>query len=117
MDKKYKYLYIVSVLMLLTGAALAMTRHIVFDIIYTLGALGYTLYYVLAPLKERSHLIRRVTRMGAFSGLLFLLSAIARFGVFDAYGRNAWLLFLALGLVYMCHGNVLLYFSERKSKK
>ena len=117
MDKKYKYLYIVSVLMLLTGAALAMTRHIVFDIIYTLGALGYTLYYVLAPLKERSHLIRRVTRMGAFSRLLFLLSAIARFGVFDAYGRNAWLLFLALGLVYMCYGNVLLYFSERKSKK
>ena len=58
--------------MLLTGATLAMTRHIVFDIIYTLGALGYTLYYVLAPLKERSHLIRRVTRMGAFSGLLFL---------------------------------------------
>ena len=120
MDKKYKYLYIVSVLMLLTGAALAMTRHIVhivFDIIYTLGALGYTLYYVLAPLKERSHLIRRVTRMGAFSGLLFLLSAIARFGVFDAYGRNAWLLFLALGLVYMCYGNVLLYLRERKSKK
>lgn len=55
--------------------------------------------------------------MGAFSGLLFLLSAIARFGVFDAYGRNAWLLFLALGLVYMCYGNVLLYLSERKSKK
>ena len=117
MDRKYKYLYIVSVLMLLTGAALAMTHHIIFNIIYTLGALGYTLYYALAPLKEQPRLIRRVARMGVFSGLLFLLSAIARFGLFDAYGQNAWLLFLALGLVYMCYGNVLLYLSEHKRKK
>ena len=44
MDKKYKYLYIVSVLMLLSGAALAMTRHTAFDVLYTLGGVGYTLY-------------------------------------------------------------------------
>ena len=117
MDKKYKYLYIVSVLLLLTGAALAMTHHLIFDITYTLGALGYTLYYILAPLKEQPHFIRRVTRMGVFSGLLFLLSAVSRFGVFDAYGQNAWLLFLALGLVYMCYGNVLLYLGEHKDRK
>ena len=53
MDKKYKYLYIVSVLMLLSGAALAMTRHTAFDVLYTLGGVGYTLYYILAPLRLR----------------------------------------------------------------
>ena len=52
--------------------------------------------------------------MGVFSGILFLLSAVARFGIFDSYGKNAWLLFLALGLVYMIYGNVLLYLDERK---
>ena len=52
--------------------------------------------------------------MGVFSGLLFLLSAVARFGVFDSFGRGAWLVFLALGVVYMIYGNVLLYMDEKK---
>ena len=78
MNKKYKYLYIVSVLMLLSGAALAMTRHTAFDVLYTLGGVGYTLYYILAPLRDQPRLVRRVARMGVFSGLLFTLSGVAR---------------------------------------
>lgn len=116
MDSKYKYLYIVSLLLLLSGAALALTGHLLFDSLYTAGALGYGLYYVLAPEPSAPKVIRRVARMGVFSGILFLLSAVARFGVFDAYGQNAWVVFLALGLVYMIYGNILLYLDERKKQ-
>ena len=111
MQVKYKYLYIVSVLLIISGAALALTEHRLFDVLYGLGAVGYGLYYVLAPERDASRLLRR---MGVFSGLLFLLSAVARFGVFDSFGRGAWLVFLALGLVYMIYGNVLLYMDEKK---
>ena len=55
--------------------------------------------------------------MGVFSGLLFTLSGVARFGLFEAYGQNAWLVFLVLGLVYMCYGNILLYIGDKKSKQ
>jgi len=114
MNKQYKYLYIVSVLLLLSGAALAVIDHPVFDIIYGLGAFGYTAYYLLTPTDELTGTLRRAVRMGVFSGLLFLLSAVARFGVFDSFGRGAWLVFLALGLVYMIYGNVLLSMDEKK---
>ena len=49
MQVKYKYLYIVSVLLIISGAALALTEHRLFDVLYGLGAVGYGLYYVLAP--------------------------------------------------------------------
>lgn len=116
MNSKYKYLYIVSLLLILSGAAFALTAHRLFDVLYALGALGYGAYYLLALEPDAPKIFRRVARMGVFSGILFLLSAVARFGVFDAYGQNAWLLFLALGLVYMIYGNVLLYLDERKKK-
>ena len=117
MNIKYKYLYIVSLLLLLSGAALQLTGHFVFDLGYALGAAGYLAYYLVAPERDAPRVVRRVARMGVFSGLLFGLSAVARFGVFDAYGQNAWLLFLALGLVYMIYGNVLLYLDEKKHGK
>ena len=60
MQLKYKYLYIVSVLLLLSGAALALTEQLLFDILYALGAVGYGLYYVLAPERDASPLLRRV---------------------------------------------------------
>lgn len=116
MDSKYKYLYIVSLLLLLSGAALALTKHLLFDLIYSAGALGYGAYHLLAPQADAPKIIRRVARMGVFSGILFALSAVARFGIFDAYGQNAWVVFLALGLVYMIYGNILLYLDERKKK-
>lgn len=116
MDRKYKYLYIISLLLLLSGAALALTQHLLFDILYTVGALGYGLYYLLAPEPNAPKIIRRVARMGVFSGILFVLSGVARFGIFDAYGQNAWVVFLALGLIYMIYGNILLHLDERKKK-
>ena len=112
MNIKYKYLYIVSLLLLLSGAALQLTGHFVFDLCYALGAAGYLAYYLVAPERDAPQVVRRVARMGVFG-----LSAVARFGVFDAYGQNAWLLFLALGLVYMIYGNVLLYLDEKKHGK
>lgn len=116
MNSKYKYLYIVSLLLLLSGAALALTANRFFDILYLLGALGYSIYHLIALEPGAPIILRRVARMGVFSGILFLLSAVARFGLFDSYGKNAWLLFLALGLVYMIYGNVLLYLDERKKQ-
>ena len=77
MQLKYKYLYIVSVLLLLTGAALALTEHLLFDILYTLGAVGYGLYYVLAPERDASPLLRRVARMGVCSSCSQLQHALA----------------------------------------
>lgn len=116
MNKQYKYLYIVSVLLLLSGAALAVIDHPVFDIIYGLGAFGYTAYYLLTPTDELSGTLRRAVRMGVFSGLLFLISAVARFDTFATFGQGLWLVFLALGLIYMIYGNVLLYIDERKKQ-
>ena len=43
MQVKYKYLYIVSVLLIISGAALALTEHRLFDVLYGLGAVGYGL--------------------------------------------------------------------------
>jgi len=54
--------------------------------------------------------------MGVFSGLLFLISAVARFDTFATFGQGLWLVFLALGLIYMIYGNVLLYIDERKKQ-
>ena len=54
--------------------------------------------------------------MGVFSGLLFLISAAARFDTFASFGQGLWLVFLALGLIYMIYGNVLLYIDERKKQ-
>jgi len=116
MQVKYKYLYIVSVLLIISGAALALTEHRLFDVLYGLGAIGYGLYYVLAPERDASRLLRRVARMGVFSGLLFLISAAARFDTFATFGQGLWLVFLALGLIYMIYGNVLLYIDERKKQ-
>ncbi len=116
MNKQYKYLYIVSVLLLLSGAALAVIDHSVFDIIYGLGAFGYTAYYLLTPTDELTGTLRRAVRMGVFSGLLFLISAVARFDTFATFGQGLWLVFLALGLIYMIYGNVLLYIDERKKQ-
>ena len=109
MDKKYKYLYVVSVLMLLSGAALALTDHVIFDLIYALGAVGYLLYFLLAPEREASSALKRYARMGVFSGFLFVLSAAARFGLFDSFGANLWVFALLLALLYMIYGTVLLY--------
>lgn len=116
MNSKYKYLYIVSVLLLLSGAALALTKHLLFDILFLAGALGYGLYYLLAPEASAPKIIRRVARLGVFSSILFVLAGVARFGLFDGYGQNAWLVFLSLGLVYMIYGNILLHLDERKKK-
>ena len=65
MQVKYKYLYIVSVLLIISGAALALTEHRLFDVLYGLGAVGYGLYYVLAPERDASRLLRRVARIGS----------------------------------------------------
>ena len=98
MNKQYKYLYIVSVLLLLSGAALAVIDHL------------------LTPTDELTGTLRRAVRMGVFSGLLFLISAAARFDTFASFGQGLWLVFLALGLIYMIYGNVLLYIDERKKQ-
>lgn len=116
MARRYKYLYIVSLLLLLSGAALALTHHLLFDLLYLLGGIGYGLYFLVAPEKGAAPIVCRVARLGVYTSILFILSGVARFGVFDAYGANAWVVLLALGLVYMIYSNVLLYLDERKKK-
>lgn len=114
MQEKYKYLYIVSALMLLSGAMLGIVGHIVFHIIYLIGGIGYLIYYLVAPTDGLSIRDKRLVRMNSFAGLLFVVSGIARFGVFDAWGQQLWILFLTLGVVFMLYANIVLGHSKSK---
>ncbi|MDO4692308.1 MAG: hypothetical protein Q4A64_05495 [Porphyromonadaceae bacterium] len=110
MKPEYKYLYIVSALMLITGAALGIVHHIVFDAIYLLGAIGYGLYFILAADSNADIRTKRLVRMNVFASVLFVVSALARFGLLDAYGQQLWILFLVLGLVFMLYTNAISMF-------
>lgn len=117
MKPEYKYLYIVSALMLLTGAALGMMHHIVFDAVYLLGALGYGLYFIVASDSKANIRTKRLVRMNVFASVLFVISALARFGLLDAYGQQLWILFLLLGLVFMLYTNAISIFRGKNDKK
>lgn len=114
MQEQYKYLYIVSALMLISGAMLGIVGNIIFHIIYLLGAVGYLTYYIIAPSKGIGIREKRLVRMNAFAGLLFIVSAIARFRVLDAWGQKLWILFLTLGVVFMLYANVVLGRTQSK---
>lgn len=108
MDRSYRYLYIVSCLMLVSGAALGIVGHVVFDVIYLLGALGYGLYYLLIPAQGLGVRMRRLVRMNVFAALLFLLSGSNRLGAFSQYGQQLWIVLLLLGLIFMVYANVVI---------
>lgn len=108
MISKYKYLYLGSSLLLILGAALALTRMLVFDLVYLAGAFGYMLYFLLAFRGEVLPLrTSRLVKMNLLASLLFLISAVARLGYLDAYGAGLWILFFALGLVFMIYANII----------
>lgn len=107
-DKGYQYLYIISSLMLVSGAALGIVGHIIFDLIYLFGGVGYGLYFLLLPEVGRSIRRRRLVRMNVFAALLFVLSAASRMGLLDRYGSQLWVVALLLGLIFMIYANIIL---------
>lgn len=115
MNRQYKYLYIVSSLMLVFGAALGIVQHIAYDYIYLLGAVGYGLYFLLAQDKDAPLRERRLVRMNVFASLLFIISAVFRLGYLPAsYGQQLWVLFMLLGLVFMLYANLVFVWSKKK---
>lgn len=116
MKQQYKYLYIVSTLMILSGAALGMVEHLAFHLIYLLGGAGYLLYYLIAPEEHLPLRERRLIQMNAFAGLLFVVSGVARLGVFDAWGAKLWILFLLLAVIFMIYANLVLANIRSKNK-
>ncbi len=104
---RYRYLYIASTLLLLIGAATGIAQSLAMDIVYLVGALGYGLYYVLVPTDGLELRMRRLVRMNVFAALLFILSAVARLGVLDAYGSQLWVVCLLLGLIFMVYASVI----------
>lgn len=117
MNPKYRYLYIVSALMLLSGAALGMVRHIIFDVIYLLGAVGHGIYFIVAADPKAELRTKRLVRMNVFASLLFALSGLARLGLLDTYGQQLWVLFLLLGLIFMLYANLVGLWSQDNKKK
>lgn len=118
MNPKYKYLYIGSSLLLLFGAAMGLMRLLIFDLVYLIGGLGYMLYFLLAPKGMQLELrTSRLVKMNLWASLLFVISAGARMGLLDRYGAGLWILFLALGLVFMLYANLVgLYSSSSNSR-
>ncbi|KGN98511.1 hypothetical protein HR11_08205 [Porphyromonas macacae] len=113
--KRYRFtdiLYICSGLLLIIGAFSGFIRELWVNIVFALGAAGYLLSFMLTPPKNKDLRSRRLHRMGFLSGLLFGISAAYRF-----IGREQqeWLLFFALGLVFMIYANLLTI--TRKNKQ
>lgn len=114
MKTKYKYLYIVSSLLLILGAALGLMGSIILDLVYLTGALGYMLYFLLEPRGQQLDLrTSRLVKMNLLASLLFVLSAVARLGLLDSYGQGLWILCFALGLVFMIYANIIGIYSPR----
>lgn len=104
--------------MLILGAGMGLMGHWVFDAIYLLGGIGYGLYFLLASRRNQSVREQRLSRMNVFASLLFIISAVARLGYLDAYGQGLWILFFALGLIFMLYANVVgLYIKDNKDAK
>lgn len=103
--------------MLIVGAALGIMRMLIFDVVYLLGGLGYMLYFLLAFRGEKLPLrTNRLVKMSLLASLLFVISAVARLGYLDAYGAGLWILFFALGLIFMVYANIIgLYAPSDKS--
>lgn len=103
----YRYIYIISSLLLLIGAASGMAESLVMDMVYLSGALGFGVYYLLAPTRRMSLRMRRLVRMNIFASLLFTLSAIVRMGWFERVGRQLWIVALLMGLIFMIYASVI----------
>lgn len=107
MKKVTDLLYMCSCLLLLIGAALAFRATLWVNVLFAVGAAGYLLSYMLSPRPTGDNQLRkrRLHRMGFLSALLFGISATYRF---IGHGQQEWLLFFAVGMVFMIYSNVLL---------
>lgn len=105
-SKMMQIVYIVSTLALVVGAALGLLGHWLADSLYLMGALGYGVYYLLYPTACKPLRERRLVRMNVFASILFVASALARFGLFDRYGQQLWVVLLALGLIFMVYAHL-----------
>lgn len=117
MDKFLNILYFISCVLLIIGGALGITHRIEADLTFLLGAIGYGSYYALLPSSDGELRQKRLVRMNIFASILFIVSAIARFGFLDRYGQQLWVFFLLLGLIFMVYANVTTGYTTRKRPK
>lgn len=111
-----KYLYIISGLLLVVGAALGITEHFVAHIVYLLGGAGYGLYYLLYSRQATELRTKRLVQMNIFASSMFVFSAAARLGALDRYGSQLWIVLLLLGLIFMIYANVVIGHTSRSDK-
>lgn len=109
-----KYLYIIASLMLLSGAALGLYGHIVFDALYLLGAVLYLVYHLLGMRTQGTLRQRRAWNMQIFASLCFVVSAIFRLGFFASYVQGGWVLSLTIGVVFMLYANVVVPLTSKE---
>lgn len=104
--KTLQIVYILSAIALVVGAALGILKHPLVDSLYLAGALGYSMHYLLYPTVGKPLRERRLVKMNVFTSLLFVGSALARWGLFDRYGQQLWVVLLALGLIFMVYAHL-----------
>lgn len=111
-SKQYNRLYVASTLLLL----LALLLLIIFEMswaryILLLGTLGYLLSVVSFRPKKASLRLNRLIRMGHFSGLLWLASAIALL-----FNSSLWAIFAGVACLFMLYSNIMITFSKEAKK-
>ncbi len=108
-NDKYQWLYILASSLIIVGALPVFGANEWLKFVYTLGVLGYTLYYLIYNVKNKEDLLeRRIVRLNRFASILLLVSVLDRFGFLDKYGQNLWVFFLGLALVFILYANILL---------
>ena len=105
--------YRVGSLLLIFGAASRLVRFVPGDYLYALGAVLYLLSYALTPVADLDTRTRRLYRMNVLSGAFFVVSAILVFVRAD----SLWLLFFAIGVIYMIYASMLLLFKKGSAEQ
>ncbi len=108
-NDKLQWLYILASSLIIIGALPVFGASEWLKIIYAIGVLAYTIYYLIYTNKGKEDLLeQRIVRLNRFASILLLVSVLDRFGFLDKYGQNLWVFFLGLALIFILYANILL---------
>lgn len=105
--------YQISCLLLVAGAALGYSPAWWAKLLLAIGAAGYLLTFMLVSPLGLDMRTRRLYRMNFLAGLLFGVSAYFRY---MGRGQMEWLLFFAIGLVFMIYASIFLMRRQNKNQ-
>lgn len=90
-QKTRSILFMLSALLLLTGAVLYITSWSLSPYLFAVGAAGLTLAYATEPKKETDVRKKRLQRYNLIAGVLMIASSMLMFN-----DRNEWMLCLSI---------------------